>query len=75
MESYHFDSGIPLIPEVMIIFSAIALTPLLWPCLVATILQLLDTGDSLWFLISTWKDDSFWNSRKYNQDNNLSNQR
>jgi len=73
MDSYHFVSGIPLIPTIMVVFTAIHLTPLLWPCFVATILLFLDTGGPLWFLICTWKDDSFWNPRKYNQDKNLSN--
>jgi len=66
MESYKFVSGLPLIPALMIVFSAIHLTPLIWPCVVASILLLVDTGGPLWFLIATWKDDSFWNPRKYN---------
>ena len=61
MESYKFVSGLPLIPTVMVVFSAIYLTPLIWPCIVATALLLLDTAGPVWFLIGTWKDDSFWN--------------
>jgi|GEM_PF-2313441 len=66
MESYRFISGIPLFSSLAGVYSAFWLTPLIWPCLLATVLLLSDVGGVVWFLIFTWKDDSLWSPRKYN---------
>lgn len=60
MENYKHISGIPIIPSLLVIIAALMLTPRIWPCILATILLLLDTGSPIWFVIMTWKDDSLY---------------
>ena len=57
-------SGAPILASFLLMFAALPLFPRLWPCIVVTVLLLLDTGGPLWVLICTWKDESFWTKQE-----------
>lgn len=63
-EKQRHVSGFPILGSFLLMFATMPFFPSVWPCVVVTVLLVLDTGGPLWFLISTWNDDSFWTNKR-----------
>jgi hypothetical protein len=60
-DEYQHISGFPMVG--MLVLFGLALTPASSSLSLAALLfMLIDTGNIPWFVVSMWKDDSFWNA-------------
>lgn len=56
---YRWVSGIPLFGFLTVV-GVLLIPQSLWVGLLALLFLVIDTGGIQWFVLSTWKDDSFW---------------
>lgn len=64
MVGYHFISGIPIIGSILVFWGALHGFGAIGSALIGVVSFCLDTGGSGWFVIATWKDQSFWDTWK-----------
>ena len=62
MEDYRHVSGFPMIGTLLVLIGGIVGFGALSSALFGLAAMLVDTGGSLWFLIATWHDRSFWDT-------------
>ena len=60
LEGYRHVSGIPAIGTLLVVIAGITGFGQTETALVGLAAMLLDTGGSLWFVVQTWRDTSFW---------------
>ena len=59
-EGYRYISGAPMVGNILVVVGVVAGFGSIGIALLAIVATILNTGDSLWFLIWTWKDKSLW---------------
>ena len=59
---YRHVSGLPGIATVLVIIGVLLGFGEIETALLGMVVMLIDTGGSLWFLFSTWRDHSFWDA-------------
>lgn len=64
LEGISNISGIPLIGTILVIFGGAFGVGAIGTALLGLLVLALDTGGAPWFLISTWRDSSFWDSSR-----------
>ena len=62
MDGYKFVSGFPMIGTALVVLGALFGFGAVGSAVTGVVVMLLDTGGSFWFLVSTWRDRSFWDS-------------
>ena len=62
MDGYRHVSGLPMIGTVLLILGALFGFGAIGSTLVGVGAFALDTGGSVWFLVYTWRDRSFWDT-------------
>jgi len=63
LEGYRYVSGVPLIGAVLAMMGGLVGFGEIGSALVGIASMALDTGGPIWFLIWTWRDEPFWDSR------------
>jgi hypothetical protein len=53
-------SGVPLLATFFLSFASWPFLPDIWPAILASVLMFIDTSGIHWFVVFTWRDDSFW---------------
>ena len=61
-EGYRHVSGLPLIGTALVVIGVLLGFGDIGGALLGMAVMLVDTGGSVWFLFSTWRDGSFWDS-------------
>ena len=62
IDSYRQVSGIPLVCTLLVVVGGILGFGGVAVALAGIAVMLVDTGGSLWFLLATWRDSSFWDT-------------
>lgn len=62
VEQYRHVSGLPLIGTLAVLAGGLLGFGAVVTALLGVAVMLVDTGGSFWFLLSTWKDSSFWDA-------------
>jgi hypothetical protein len=60
---YRWISGLPLFGTVLLVIGFFAMLPFSYSTLLAVVLLTIDTAGPLWFVMTTWHDDSLWGAR------------
>jgi hypothetical protein len=60
LEQYRFVSGIPGVGTILVVVGGLLGFGSVATASVGLAAILLDTGGSIWFLLATWNDSSFW---------------
>jgi len=60
MDGYRHVSGLPMIGTVLLTLGALFGFGAIGSALIGVGAFVLDTGGSVWFLVCTWRDRSFW---------------
>mgnify|MGYP001812150322 CR=1 FL=1 len=61
-DGYRHISGVPLIGTVLVLIGAALGFGDVPTAVLGLIVMSVDTGGSVWFLIATWRDASFWDA-------------
>ena len=62
LHGYRHVSGLPGIATVLVIIGVLLGFGEIDTALLGMAVMLIDTGGSIWFLFSTWRDHSFWDA-------------
>jgi hypothetical protein len=60
LNGYRHVSGFPLLGTILVCLGALGGFGAIGSALVGMVAYILDTGSLAWFVISTWRDGSFW---------------
>lgn len=60
--AYHYVSGLPVVGTTLVIVGLLFGFGAIGTATLAAFATALDTGGSVWFLLATWKDTTFWDS-------------
>jgi hypothetical protein len=62
LEQYRFVSGVPGVGTILVVIGGLLGFGSVVTASVGLAAMLLDTGSSIWFLLATWNDSSFWDA-------------
>jgi hypothetical protein len=62
MNDYRFISGVPVVGTVLVCLGGVLGFGAVGSAMVGIAVLAMDTGGLTWFVISTWRDKSLWNS-------------
>ncbi len=62
LDGYRYVSGLPIIGTVLVVIGALLGFGELAVAALGLVVMAADTGGSVWFLISTWRDASLWDA-------------
>ncbi len=60
LDEYKHVSGLPMIGSLLVVVGAVLAFGSTLAAGLGLVAVAIDTGGSVWFLIATWKDSSFW---------------
>lgn len=64
LEAVRHVSGLPMVGTILVLLGGAFGFGAIGTALIGLVAVALDTGGAPWFLIATWRDSSFWDSRK-----------
>ena len=62
LEQYRFVSGFPMVGTILVLVGGLLGFGSVVTASVGLVAMSLDTGSSIWFVLATWKDSSFWDA-------------
>jgi hypothetical protein len=62
LEPYRHVSGFPIVGTILVVVGGLMGFGSVVTAFVGLLAISLDTGSSIWFLLATWKDSSFWDA-------------
>jgi hypothetical protein len=62
LEPYRHVSGFPIVGTVLVVVGGLLGFGSVVTASVGLVALSLDTGSSIWFVLATWKDSSFWDA-------------